>query len=435
MANESLLQGSQLPSTVTTTQSQTVAPEFYTNYLQDIANLGQNAVTQGGVAGLSPLQQQAFQMAPTASFAGSETMGQAGDVYGQAADTGNTASGMIRRAGETTAPMVVNEYMNPYTQNVVDEMGRLTNLNVQRNILPALKAMGVSTGGLGSTRLANVSGQTLADIQAGLTGQQYNALNQGFRDAMGFAQTDLNRLLGAGTGMTQASSNLGNIGQGLTQLGTSQQNLATTGLRNLAELGGVEQAQGQKILDYPMKQVQDFARLLQGYQVPTGTTQQVTAPGQQGQFTNAPLAQIAGLLTALGAFGQGMGGTATGQGNIFSDLATAASNIPNTISGLFKDGGAIRKAEGGSIDATGREVGTANPIQGGLQSMVQGVGPSMNPNIPVPSNTYNARLNMDESKVPALNAMRLDYQNDPNNFNLNTNMMNGITPNTNLMVG
>ena len=45
-----IFQGSLLPSTVSTIEQQATAPEFYTNYLQDIANLGQNAVNQGGVA-------------------------------------------------------------------------------------------------------------------------------------------------------------------------------------------------------------------------------------------------------------------------------------------------------------------------------------------------------------------------------------------------
>ena len=100
-----LMQGSQLPSTVSTTQSQDVAPDFYTNYLQDIANLGQNAVNQGGVAGLGPLQQQAMDMAPQAAFAGANTSG--------------TAAGMLESSGNTTAPSVIQNYMNPYTHRML----------------------------------------------------------------------------------------------------------------------------------------------------------------------------------------------------------------------------------------------------------------------------------------------------------------------------
>jgi hypothetical protein len=397
MADGSLLQGSLLPSTTTTTQTQQVAPEFYTNYLQDIANLGQNAVTQGGVAGLSPLQKQAFDMAPETSFAG--------------ASTANTAANMLTAAGNTTAPSVVQNYMNPYTANVVDEMTRQNQMNVQRNILPALRAMGVSTGGLGSTRMANVSGQTLADIQAALTGQQFNALNTGYKDAITAAQEDLRRQSQSGTALTNTAS--------------TQSNIGINALKNLSELGSLEQAQGQRLLDYPMAQVEKFAKLLQGYNIPTGETKQTVQPGQQGQFTNAPLAQIAGLLTALGAFGQGYGG-----GSNSSSLSDILGRFTDEIKALMpsgsntgnKNGGYIRKADGGYI-------------RGGLQSMVQGANPNQNPNIPTNGNPMNANIPNVGSNPPALNIQSLNYQNDPNAFNLNESTMTGTIPNSSLMVG
>lgn len=266
-----LFQGSALPATTTTTQTQVTAPDFYTNYLQDIANLGQNAVNQGGVAGFSPLQQQAFQMAPQAAFSGADTAASAADMY--------------KQAGSTSAPSVVNQYLNPYMRNVVDEMGRLQSQNIQRNVMPALTAAGVGSGGFGSKRQLSATGQTLADMQANLTGQQYGALNTGYQNAMSSAQTDLSRLLNAGQGM-------GNLAQ-------QQYNIGTGGLNELSTLGALQQAQGQKMLDYPMAQAQAFSKLLQSYQIPTGSTQQTVAPGQQGQFTNSPLSQIAGLGTLL----------------------------------------------------------------------------------------------------------------------------------------
>ena len=131
-----LFQGAALPDVTTTVQKQDTAPEFYTNYLQDIANLGQSAVQQGGVAGFSPLQQQAFQMAPNLAFSGTGSLGQ--------------ASQMITGAGGTAAPEIVQGYMNPYTSNVVDEMGRLTQRNINENVLPALNGAAVGTGQFGS---------------------------------------------------------------------------------------------------------------------------------------------------------------------------------------------------------------------------------------------------------------------------------------------
>ena len=287
-----LFQGDPLPALTTTTEQQQVAPEFYTNYLQDIANLGQNAVMQGGVAGFSPLQQQALSLAPDLAFAGQGSLGASSQLLGE--------------AGTTTAPDVVADYLNPYTQAVVGEMGRLQQRNIRENILPNLAGAAVGTGQFGSRRQQQITGQTLRDLQSDLIGKQLGALNTGYQQATQAAQTDLNRALQAG--------------QAFENLGQQQQNLGVTGLKTLYDYGAQEQALGQKMLDLPMAQTQAFAKLLQGYQVPTGTVQQVT--GSQG-YSNSPLAQIAGLLSGLGSF-----------------LRTQPEK---------KDGGVINKAKGGGV--------------------------------------------------------------------------------------
>jgi hypothetical protein len=273
-----LFQGDALPDVTTTTQTQATAPEFYTNYLQDIANLGQNAVQQGGVAGFSPLQQQAFQMVPDVAFAGAGSMGAASQLMGQ--------------AGATTMPDVVADYMNPYTSGVVDEMGRLQQRSIRENILPNLGAAATGSGQFGSRRQAQITGNSLRDLQSDLLGKQMMALQSGYSDAGKFAQQDLTRALQAG--------------QGFENLGQAQQGLGLSGLKAMSEYGGQQQALGQKMLDYPMAQTQAFSQLLKGYQVPGGTVQQQTGP-QSGAYSNSPLSQIAGLLTGLGAFSRGMG--------------------------------------------------------------------------------------------------------------------------------
>lgn len=293
-----LFQGSPLPSLTTTKQTQTTSPEFYTNYLQDIANLGQNAITQGGVAGFSPLQQQAFQMAPETAFAGAGSMGAASTLLGQ--------------AGATTVPDVIKNYMNPYTSGVVNEMARLQQQNIQRNIMPSLAAAGVGSGGYGSKRQLQATGQTLADMQANLTGQQLGALNTQYANAAQQAQNDLTRAMQAG--------------EGLGQLGTAQQNLATTGLKTLSDYGAQQQALGQTMLNYPMVQAQNYAKLLQGYNIPTGTTEQTVGPGQAGAYSASPLSQIGGLGALLySIYNQGgNAGTQAALSNIAGTGTTAA---------------------------------------------------------------------------------------------------------------
>ena len=266
-----ILQGDLLPSAITTAQSQITTPEFYTNYLQDIANLGQAGVQGGGVAGFSPLQQQAMSMAPQAAFSGLGTMGAGADLAAQ--------------SGTTGANQIVGNYMNPYTQNVVNEMGRLQGRQINENLLPAMQGAAGGMGSFGSQRQFNATGNMLRDMQSNLMGQQYNALNTGYGNAMTAAQADLQRQMQSG--------------QALGVIGGQQQQGATSGLKNLYDLGSQEQALGQKQLDYPMTAAQNYSKLLQGYQIPTGETKQTV--GSTG-YTNSPLSQLTGLMAALGSF-------------------------------------------------------------------------------------------------------------------------------------
>jgi hypothetical protein len=328
-----VFQGAPNPALVSTSTDVTSSPEFYTNYLQDIANLGQAGIQQGGVAGFSPLQAQALSLAPDVAFSG---IGSAG-----------TGQEYLTASGATPATALVNQYMNPYQQNVVNEMARLQQRGIQENILPNLRAGAAGTGQFGSQRAAQVTGQTLRDLQADLLGRQYGALSEGYKGALQAAQNDLTRQLQSG--------------QALGQLGQVQQGLGTQGLKTMFDLGGYEQALGQKILDQPMQQAQNFAKLMQGYVVPSTVTKQTV--GSQG-YSNSPLSQIGGLLALLTSYrGQGDDTTTGTQ----SDLSKAqqAVNLATGVKKLtgFADGGmvspdvAYTDVDGNMYDANGTMVG------------------------------------------------------------------------------
>jgi hypothetical protein len=303
-----LFQGAALPDVTETTQKEQTAPQFYTDYLQDIANLGQSAVQQGGVAGFSPLQQQALQMAPNLAFSGTGTLGQ--------------ASQMITGAGGTAAPEIVGGYMNPYQDYVVDEMGRLTNRNVQENVLPALGAAAAGTGQFGSRRQQQVTGNTLRDIQSDLLGRQYQALNTGYDTATKAAQNDLQRQLTSG--------------QYLTQLGQEQYQTGTGGLNTLFNMGANEQKLGQASLDYPMIQAQNYAKLFAGQTVPTGSITQTTGPGQQGQYGLSPFQQASSLTAMLASL--------TGNNDLTTSIKQGT--LPQKA-----EGGAVMMADGGGLQS------------------------------------------------------------------------------------
>ncbi len=328
-----IFQGAPNPALVSTSTDVTSSPEFYTNYLQDIANLGQAGIQQGGVAGFSPLQAQALSLAPEVAFSG---IGSAG-----------TGQEYLTAAGATPATALVNQYMNPYQQNVVNEMARLQQRGITENILPNLRAGAAGTGQFGSQRAAQVTGQTLRDLQSDLLGRQYTALSEGYRGALGAAQADLQRQMQSG--------------QALGQLGQVQQGMGTQGLQTLSTLGAQEQALGQRVLDQPMQQAQQYAKLLQGYAIPTTATKQTV--GSQG-YSNSPLSQIGGLLALLTSYrGQGDGTTTEDQ----STLSKIGQGV-NVATGVKKlagyaDGGmvspdvAYTDVDGNMYDANGTMVG------------------------------------------------------------------------------
>ena len=305
-----IFQGSQQSPTVSTQQNTTTAPEFYTNYLQDIANLGQNAVANSGTAGLSPLQLQAMNMAPTAAFAGSGTLG--------------NAANLIKSSGTTSAPDIIQNYMNPYTSNVVDEMARQQQMDIQNNVMPGLNAAGAATGNFGSSRMANATGQTMANMQSNLLGQQYGALNTGYKDAMGFAQGDLNRQLQSG--------------QVLNNTGIDQNNVANQGIKTMTELGGIQQKTAQDYLDQPMKTATAFSGLLPK-QIPASTTQQTTS---SGGYNNSPLADVSGLVALINSYNNG------------STKALTSSDVLNYTNAA--------KARGYTINSNGTYTDTAGKI-------------------------------------------------------------------------
>jgi hypothetical protein len=190
--------------------------------------------------------------------------------------------------------------------------------NIQENVLPNLGGAAVGSGQFGSRRQQQITGNVMRDMQSNLLGQQMGALQQGYGQAGTMAQQDLTRALQAG--------------QGFTQLGQEQQRLGLGGLKSMYDYGSQQQAQGQKMLDYPMAQAQQYAQLLRGQNIPTGQVQQYTGP-DAGSYANSPLSQIASLLTGLGSF----------------------FRTPTA-----KDGGIMEKADGGTVGAPAYHDGNGN---------------------------------------------------------------------------
>jgi hypothetical protein len=339
----SLTQGSPLPNITQTDTTTTQGPSWYNQYLQDIASTGSGALTkatdtpQSMVAGFSPLQTTAFANAPGVATNYQTPL--------------NTAEATATQAAEGITPGAIQSYMNPYTTNVVDEMARLSNENVNRNILPGLRAQFAGTGGFGSKRFAGATGQTLADIQANLTGAQQGALSTGFTNAADLANKNAQTKILASNALNQ-------------QAGT-EATAGAQGLKDLTDLGALQQAREQAVINAPMTAASQAGNVLSNLKVPTTVGEIKNAP-VPGAYSNSPLSQIAGIASL---FASNANGTSAAGGLLRSLLGQ--ENYDNLLSkgvlGSFASGDKAAGSSAGSSTGTSTTdptTNTSSPLYG-----------------------------------------------------------------------
>lgn len=304
-----------------TTRKSTEAPSYYTDYLSGLSQAG---TTQLGktpdqlVAPLTALQQQGYAAVPTAAEAYRPQLATAQQTAGQAAGIGAED---------------ISRFMNPYTQNVVDEMERLAQQNIRRNVMPSLKGAAVGLGDLGSRRYAAATGQSLADIQRNLTGQQFGALSAGFTKAADLATAEAQ--LQNQVAQTQARQ---------AQL---EQELGLSGAKAMTTAGGEQQAYEQSRLEAPLKAATAVSKLMQGQVVPQSTLQTITRPAKDrygSELGSSTLGEIESLgryvkdtmsdkpVSTVGQFLRYMGVKGTGPGGSYTPAELAGDfsyqNVP-----------------------------------------------------------------------------------------------------------
>ena len=181
----------------------------------------------------------------------------------------------------------ISKFYDPYQTQVIDEMQRQSDVNLQRNLMPALRALGVGTSGgaAGNRRTYDISGQALADVASQLQSQQTAARSAGYKQALDAALKEQG---------VQASA-AGALGQ----VGAAESAAAERGIKTLSDVGAADLAYEQALIDAPLTRSINIGKIMQGYTYPTSTT----ASKQEipSQMSASPLQQIAGLSTLIGA--------------------------------------------------------------------------------------------------------------------------------------
>jgi hypothetical protein len=281
------------------------APQYLTNYLTQLAQAGQGALGKtsadgsltpfGGdtlIAGLPQNLQDLYKNAGT-------------DIqrYQTPMDESLAA---LQDASKGVSATDISQFYNPYEQDVVDEMGRQSALNVQQSMLPALRAAFAGQGAFGSQRFASATGQAMGNVQSDLFGNQAKLRSEGYKSALDAALRDRGYDI-------QAGQSLGSLGAQESQAGVS-------GLKALGDIGTQELGYEQSKIEAPLTRAQNVAQIMRGYTYPTTTNEVKEA--LPGSYAPSALQQIAGLGTLVGAS--------------FNDKGTGAGNkLVNTFKDLY----------------------------------------------------------------------------------------------------
>ena len=258
----------------TTTQVQ--LPEWYTQYTTDMlgraqaaANLPYAQYTGPRVAAFTPTEKTGFELTKSAAGTYEPFLQQAGQQL-----TGAT----------TTFPEAVGAYMNPYTQNVVNQIAEQGVRQLQEKYLPAVGEEFIKAGqfsvGPGSTRMGEFGARALRDVQENVLAEQAKALQAGYGQAADIFQADVARKAGlAGTAADIAgmAQRYGLTGAGaVTGVGEKEREMQQANL-NLAYQDFLRQEQ------YPKEQIKFLGDVLQGVRLPQTTVTQTSAtPAQPG---------------------------------------------------------------------------------------------------------------------------------------------------------
>ena len=154
----------------------------------------------------------------------------------------------LRAAGQTSASQV-GQYMSPYQQGVLDVIAKQGARNLSENLLPQVSDAFIRAGQFGSGRMGEFGSRAVRDTQEAILNQQAQAAQQGYAQSLQAAQADLARQGQlAGTVGSISGADLSRILQGGAQygnLGQTAGQLTAQQMQNLANLGQMQTTAGQ----------------------------------------------------------------------------------------------------------------------------------------------------------------------------------------------
>jgi hypothetical protein len=273
------------------------------------------------IAGFTPEQEAGFKLGEENVGAYKPFLDEARTGAGAAAAGVPTGLGFLQQAGESTFPGAVDQYMDPYIQNVLNRQESMAGRTLEEKFLPALSRKFIGAGQYGSrgvgpesTSMEASGVRGVRDIMENLEEQRLATLSGAYGQAADIYGQDIGRQADVGAQMgqlgLQGAQQVGGLGQMAQQMGL-------TDAATMEAIGAQKQQMGQTSLDLaqrdfqeqkdlPFDRLQFMQSMLQG--TPYSTQTQRTDVGPADIYQPSGLAQIAGAYGTYKGMTEARGG-------------------------------------------------------------------------------------------------------------------------------
>ena len=291
----SIFAGQPVPGQPTGTDTNTSFPLWQQQQVYGIGNAAYNLAAQPYSP--YPGQQVATPSAPTleAQQLAQSNVGNYGGALSQAMN-------LTGQASQPIGAQQIDQYLNPYTQNVIGGLQQAANTNLIQNQLPAIQSQFVGAGQAASPQQMQAANNALYQSNQALDQSTSQALQSGYQGALSAAQ--------------QEQSMQQTTGAQFGQLGALTQQLGAGDVGQLAAAGQTEDTYNQANINaamnnfyaqqqWPYQNLSYASNIIRGQAVPSNTMQVGLTSPSASSYTASPLA--AGLGTTLGASAIGNG--------------------------------------------------------------------------------------------------------------------------------
>jgi len=265
----------------------------YNPYTTAQPMLGESAgLLRQQVGDTSALAQPYFQQAGQLTSQGTQAAAGLATPYLQQASD-------LSQQGAQTGLGNIQDYMNPYTDQVVNRIGELGARNLRENLLPNIQDRAIQAGTFGGSRSGEAIGRALRDTQESTLAQQSAALQQGYGQAGQLLQADRARQL-------QAAQQQQALGQTTAGLNAADYQRMLAGAQQQAAMGQAQAGlEGADLARYGQAGAQIGALgQMQGQLAGQAGAQNLQAGQQVGALSNQDFTRMLQSGQALGALGQ-----------------------------------------------------------------------------------------------------------------------------------